>query len=116
MNNNINNRVKIPTEFEPDVRFVLSPSFPVVFKGNVEDELERLKNRMLREKLEKAEPEIYAPLRRAANEAASIAWSTTYPLLVFPLLFEELAAKAVRFFKKQNEIKEKTAELIYETV
>ena len=49
-------------------------------------------------------PELNAPLRRAANEAAALAWVTLYPLLVFPVLFEEKAAAAVRQTERQARI------------
>jgi len=43
-------------------------------------------------------------LRRAANEAAALAWVTTFPLLVFPVLFEEKTALAVRQAARQARI------------
>ncbi len=65
------------------------------FAWSVENELERLKNRLLREAL-RSEPSslVIAPLRRAANESAAIAWLEPHPLLVFAELFAEFAAKA----------------------
>jgi hypothetical protein len=40
-------------------------------------------------------PELNAPLRRAANDAAALAWATVFPLLVFPVLFEEKTEAAL---------------------
>ena len=37
-------------------------------------------------------PELNAPLRRAANEAAALVWFTPFPLLLFPVLLKEKAA------------------------
>ena len=66
-------------------------------------ELERLKDRLLLERLnETSEPELNARLRRAANEAAALAWFTTFPLLVFPTLFEEKALTARIQAQKQK--------------
>lgn len=114
--NNNGNKLKIPTRFEPDVSFNLTPAPNVSFRGMVDTELERLKNRLLRETLERTEPECYSLLRRAANEALALAWRTPYPLLFFPTLFEEKVLEARRFFSKQQKIKEKTRQLLVEAV
>jgi hypothetical protein len=45
-----------------------------------------------------------APVRRAANEAAAIAWNTLFPLLVFPALFEEKAEAALHQARRQARI------------
>jgi hypothetical protein len=67
------------------------------FPWNVENELERLKNRLLREALlVEPSPALVAPLRRAANEAAALAWLEPYPLLAFPELFRELTVASAR--------------------
>ena len=65
-------------------------------------ELERLKNRLLRELLASAPtPDLYAPLRRASNEAAALAWGTSFPLLVLPELLREKAEEARSYTRKQ---------------
>jgi hypothetical protein len=43
-------------------------------------------------------------MRRAADEAASIAWATTYPLLVLPVLLEEKLSVARRKAELQRSI------------
>ncbi|MGB9603896.1 MAG: hypothetical protein ACP5MG_12755 [Verrucomicrobiia bacterium] len=119
MNNrtkNNNEKLTIPTRFGPEVSFFLTPSITVSFRGMVDTELERLKNRLLREALERAEPEFYSLLRRAANEALALAYTTPYPILFFPLLFEEKVAEARKFYSKQRKIKEKTRLMAIETV
>ena len=68
----------------------MRPAPPAPFRATQETEFERLKNRLLTETLlATARPELNAAIRRAANEAAALAWVTFYPLLVFPALFEE---------------------------
>jgi len=63
---------------------------PVPFVGLQDTELERLKRRLLRPRLEEATTtEMLVALRRAANEAAALAWLEPFPLLVFPELFAE---------------------------
>ena len=50
----------------------------------------RLKNRLVQEWLaEMPHPEFSLRCRRAANEAATLARRTPYPLLLFPTLFTE---------------------------
>ena len=51
-------------------------------------------------------------MRSAANEAAALAWVTPYPLLVFPTLFEEKAAFAVKLAEKQEEVLDRSRELL----
>ena len=76
-------------------RFVWHADPPAPFRGIDESELERLKNRLLRSILESnTTPSQIPALRRAANEAAAIAWLEPHPLLVFPVLFEEKALAA----------------------
>ena len=82
----------MPAEFGPETRFELRAMPPAPFRATQETEFERLKNKLLAEQLAGAAPELNAPLRRAANEAAALAWVTFYPLLVFPVLFEEKTA------------------------
>src|SRR5258708_37275152 len=81
---------KIETVFDPDTRFELEHDPTVPFRGTIEGELELLKARLLRARLaETVQLDAPAPFRRAANEAAALAWLTAFPLLVFPTLFEE---------------------------
>jgi hypothetical protein len=80
------------------------------FRATHESRLEELKERLLRESLgECAEAEYLAPLRRAANEAASLAWASQQPLLVFPELFNEIAAQARRQYSRQAGIRRRSA-------
>jgi len=50
-----------------------------------------------------AEPGLNTALRRAANEAASLAWFTPCPLLFFPTLLEEKAVAAKRQRDRQRD-------------
>jgi len=101
---NINKRF-VPTEFGPETRFELRPTPPAPFRATQETEFERLKNQLLAEQLVTAPaPGLSPPLRRAANEAAALAWVTQFPLLVFPVLFAEKTAAAVRQAQRQARI------------
>ena len=104
---------KVPTRFGPETRFDLRPEPPAPFRALQETELERLKNRLLGEQLATiADPELNTPLRRAANEAAALAWITAVPLLVFPALFEEKARTALFQAARQEYIRERSRELL----
>ena len=99
------NRTFVPTEFGPETRFELRASPAAPFRATQENEFERLKSRLLiRQLAEVPTPELIPPLRRAANEAAALAWVTTFPLLVFPVLFEEKTALAMRQAARQARI------------
>ncbi len=102
---------RIPAEFRPETRFEVHQIATVPFRATLEDEFERLKHRLLAERLAETPPELTAPVRRAANEAAALAWVTFYPLLVFPTLFEEKTAAAIRHARRQQRIYDQTREL-----
>ncbi len=99
------NRKRLRTRFARPTRFAVRPG-PVANRPSPPDnELEELKNRLLAERLriERA----FVPgetLRRAADEAASLAWLTPFPLLVLPGLFDELVSIAATRTRKQAEI------------
>lgn len=64
-----------------------------------------LKARLLRQQIHShSDPFLARWLKAAAEEAASLAWLTQYPLLVFPALFEEKAQEALSHAKRQWEI------------
>ena len=54
-----------------------------------------------------ADPEQSAPLQRAANEAAGLAWFTPFPLLFFPALLEEKIYAAQRQEARQQQIRQR---------
>ena len=110
MNNNNN---KLRARFGPETRFEVRPAPPAPFRATQETEFERLKNRLLTETLlATAQPELNVAIRRAANEAAALAWVTFYPLLVFPALFEEKTGSALRHADRQANIYAKSPELV----
>jgi hypothetical protein len=69
-------------------------------------EFEQLKERLLREQLSgEKRPELFPVLRRAANDAAALAWAAPFPNLVFPELFREKLAAARRYVKRQASVR-----------
>jgi hypothetical protein len=110
---NHNDKTKVTARFAPETRFTLPTATNAPFRANLESEFERLKSRLLAETLDEAEqPGLNALLRRAANEAAALAWVTFYPLLVFPVLFEEKSRTAVRQAARQARIYAASQEII----
>ena len=104
---------RVPTKFGPKTRFELKPVPAAPFRAVQENRFERLKNVLLDEQLEELlDPAFNSYVRNAANEAAALAWITPYPLLVFPALFEEKAASAVKLAEKQEEVLERSRELL----
>jgi hypothetical protein len=103
---------RVPTRFAPETRFEVKPVPPATFRATQETELERLKNRLLLQFLSDANPEFSGYVRRAANEAAALAWVTPFPLLVFPELFEEKTETALLQAAKQISVRERSLELL----
>ena len=96
---------RVNAEFAPEIRFAVRTTNTAPFRAALENDFERLKHRLLARQLETLErPELNTTIRRAANEAAALAWVTFYPLLVFPALFEEKTAAAVRQAERQARI------------
>ncbi len=99
------------TEFAPETRFELRGAPPAPFRATLESEFERLTKQLLAEQLYLAHrAELYAPLRRAANEAAALAWASPFPLLLFPGLFEEKIAALTLQVARQKRIHAQTKE------
>jgi hypothetical protein len=109
---NINYR-RVPAEFAPEIRFEVTPVPPAPFRARQDTELEGLKKHLLQQRLEAAwEPLHTNRLRRAADEAEALAWVTPYPLLVFPILFEEKAEAALLQAERQNQVRRRSRELL----
>jgi hypothetical protein len=104
---------RVPTQFGPETGFEVKPVPPAPFRAWQEAELERLKTRLLSERIEtRGDPQSEGQLRRAANEAAALAWVTRYPLLVFPALFEEQAEAALLRAERQEQVRQRSRELL----
>jgi len=103
----------VAASFAPETRFELQPVAAAPFRANLENEFERLKSQLLAERLTATgRAELNAPLRRAANEAAALAWVTFYPLLVFPELFAEKTRVALRQAERQARVYATSRELV----
>jgi hypothetical protein len=51
-------------------------------------------------------------LRRAANDAAALAWASSFPLLFFPVLFDEKAQAATVQQERQEKVLQRSRALL----
>src|SRR5262245_5532842 len=72
-------------------------------RGATEQQLERLKEQLLRPVLASIEnAALIRELRWVANEAAGLAWFTVCPMLFLPALLEEKVSAALRRWERQQ--------------
>ena len=106
-------RTKLRATFGRETRYDLVPIPAVPYRGTCETELEQFKQQLLRRALDSAaDAELYAPLRRAANEAAAVAWTTPFPLLFLPGLFEEKRRTAETQAVRQKRVRARSRQLL----
>ena len=105
-------RTTLNAEFGTDIWFADAPQAAAPLRATLEKDLEGLKARLLRGALEDAGSALGAPLRRAANDAAALAWLLPHPLLLLPELFHEKARAAVEQALRQERIRAHTRGLI----
>jgi hypothetical protein len=103
----------VPTKFARNTRFQVAPVTTVPFRGSQDTQLEQLKATLLRQILAgDVTADLNVRLRRAANEAAALAWLEPYPLLVFPTLLEEKAQVARKQQAKQKRVYQRSRRLL----
>ncbi|MDB6023148.1 MAG: hypothetical protein JWQ04_3005 [Pedosphaera sp.] len=101
---------KLRARFAREVRFDV-PTVP--YRETETTALEELKARLLRQLLEQTtELTQNTVLRRAANDAAALAWLTRYPLLAFPALLEEKAKAALLQCQRQAGVRQRSLNLL----
>jgi hypothetical protein len=88
--------------FEPN------PHLSSPCRGPLEGQLDHLKEQLLTPLLSSVENAALAQkLRRAANEAAALAWFTVCPILVLPMLLEEKLHGALKHWERQELIRQR---------
>jgi hypothetical protein len=108
MNTSTTNR-KVSARFTPETRFELAPRFESLAGDLTRYTFEQLKARLLRPVLHDAPSQtVRRQLRLAANEAAAVAWTTEYPLLVLPVLLEEKAQEVHHYALRQEQVQQTT--------
>lgn len=91
---------------EADDSFESNPLLIAGRRGAFEQDLERLKERLLAPILASVHsPVLLRELRWVANEAAAMAWFTLCPVLVLPTLLEEKVNAALRRWERQELLK-----------
>ena|SRR2546422_439575 len=100
-------------EFGPEVRFELRPTGQNQCFDRIEKEFRELRERLTSDALE----QVYAlglheKIEHAANDAAALAWTTSYPLLFWPMLFAEKANAARLQVQKQGLILDRSSALV----
>ncbi|EEF62843.1 hypothetical protein Cflav_PD5478 [Pedosphaera parvula Ellin514] len=104
---------RVTARFAPDTTFEVKT---IPFRAAETTELEELKNRLLLQLLNNTSaPEQNTLLRRAANDAAALAWATAYPLLFFPTLLDEKARAALLQWEHQERVRARSLNLVLET-
>lgn len=102
-------------EFAEDGGFELRPKFDG--KRRLRERFATLQNELLAEELGAAQNLLlHRRLKQAANEAAGVAWTTEFPLLVFPALFDEFTSRERLREERQQRILARTETLLEETV
>jgi hypothetical protein len=75
-------------------------------RGEVEAQLEGLKEQLLQEIVEKiTDNTLVKEITWAANEAAALAWCTVCPILVLPVLLEERVRATFAKWEKQQRVR-----------
>ena len=102
---------KLIPRFGPAKRFAWDPLPPPSYRAAQEAQFVLLKTRLVAAALRAApDPDLHAPLRRAATDAEALAWATPYPALFFPALLEEKAAEARRQAQRQAQLRRHSRE------
>ncbi|MBI2946331.1 MAG: hypothetical protein HYY23_01710 [Verrucomicrobia bacterium] len=115
---NTRRKHRLPAQFAPDVEFELAPVPGVVPPETVRIKFHELQSRLVEASLiESWSQSVRGRIHQAANEAAALAWTTPYPLLVMPELFLEKARETRLRLQKQRSIlmrSERLVETIHE--
>lgn len=81
---------QLQTRFEPNVEFEVTPVSEAQVRHLVRERFRDLQNRLVDDYRGEAGNRLSrSRLNRIANDAAALAWTTSYPLLVMPVLFAE---------------------------
>lgn len=97
-------------DFEYGDQFDLEPRFE---RQELETRFAGLKDELLASLIEETQIlDLHPRFKQAANEAAGVAWTTEYPLLVFPALFDEFARRERTRQNRQQQILAQTEHLM----
>ena len=108
---------RAPFSVGAETRFQVEPNLEANPTAKTDELLEQFKNRLMKQQEVAEENDGALPtpaLRRAANEAAALAWLTPYPLLLLPGLFEEKVAAAKARSIRQESVRRRSQRLVAE--
>lgn len=99
---------KVPARFRRETYFEIAPRFDSLAASDAErGKFEKLKSTLLKPVLDDTlSPALRKQLRLAANEAAAVAWTTPFPLLVLPVLLEEKAEEVQEYVRRQEQVQQ----------
>jgi len=104
---------RVPARLAPANEFDLANRPNERTKAATSAAVEALKTRLFRERLAvSGDPRWATFLRRAANEAAALAWLTECPLLILPTLLDEKAEAARHQLQLQDSIRRRSQAMI----
>jgi hypothetical protein len=104
---------KVPTLFLDEERFEIEPANGEAERLQLEAKFAQLRDSLLEGLLEETQTLVLRKrFQQAAGEAAGLAWTTEFPLLVFPALFEEFTSLARKQEGRQQRIKARSAMLM----
>jgi hypothetical protein len=104
---------RVPTRFGREIRFELAPNFERLRVNSAQKAMEQLKTRLLQPVLDETpDPTLRRQMQLAANEAAALACTTAFPLLVLPVLLEEKAAELQHYAAHQEHVHQASSLLI----
>lgn len=87
--------------------------FPTIERGVLEGHFAQLREELLDNLLADTDTLSLQPrFEFAANEAAALAWTTEYPLLVFPALLDEFARRERLRESRQQQIRARSEKLM----
>ena len=97
---------RVPTRFGRDIHFELTPQLGPFAPDAARSQFEALKTRLMQRVLQSAtDAALRHQLHLAANEAAAVAWTTPFPLLVLPMLLEEKTAEVHDYTLRQEQVR-----------
>ncbi|MBM3836461.1 MAG: hypothetical protein FJ398_00635 [Verrucomicrobia bacterium] len=110
---NTDRQQQLSARFAPEVEFELSPVPGAVPPETVRIKFDELQSRLVEATLGESNSRfIRGRIDQAAREAAALAWTTPYPLLVLPELFLEKAREAGQRLDKQRRVLQRSERLV----
>lgn len=106
-------KTHVTTRFGPEVHFEVDPVPSAETRRRLRSDFDRLQRLLIDKQLHHGGNDLLRQdLEDVANEAAAIAWTTPYPALVMPVLFEEKTRTHQSRVSRQLEIREESRALM----